>query len=651
MTVGRNHRGTSQCAYSPSQAPSSRAQGGALRARFSALLASLLILLGAGGALAQSATKLAVSNITTPQSAGAVSTVKVVAQTSGGSTVPGYRGTIAFTSTDSQALLPASYTFTSADSGVHVFTNGVTLKTAGTQSVTANDTVSGIIGSQAGISVTALGMSGFVLNVPPRLGTYPVGSSLSATVTAADIYGNRISGYRGRIHFTSTDARAVLPADYTFASADAGSHSWPSGSVILHTSGTQSITVTDTANSALIGSQTMTVVAGAASSLGVSGIASPRTANSAGSVTVEARDTYGNRATGYRAPITFTSSDSHAILPGFYTFTASDNGIHTFTNGVTLKTVGTQSVTATDASCSLRPIQTICGPLPTGTQSGIVVTSSVPTHYSVTGIPSPSTAGAPASVTVTALDGSGSVVSSYTGTVHFSSTDAQATLPSNYTFVSGDAGSHTFTNAVTVKTAGTQSVTATDTVTSTITGGQTGIQVNAAGAATLAVSGVASPTTAGASASATVRALDAYGNQAGSYLGTIHFTSTDAQATMPANYAFVAGDAGSHTFTTGVVLKTSGTQSVTATDTVTSTVTGGQTGIRSTRLPLPRSVSTASPRRTRLASRARSPWRRATRTETSSPATPAPRRSRRRTRRPVRRRVVSRAGRAALPSP
>ena len=77
--------------------------------------------------LAANASKFAVTNIVTPRSAGTVSSVKVTAQTSTGSTATTYRGTIRFTSTDVQALLPANYTFTAADAGVHTFTNGVTL--------------------------------------------------------------------------------------------------------------------------------------------------------------------------------------------------------------------------------------------------------------------------------------------------------------------------------------------------------------------------------------------------------------------------------------------------------------------------------------------------------------------------------------------
>jgi len=46
----------------------------------------------------------------------------------------------------------------------------------------------------------------------------------------------------------------------------------------------------------------------------------------------------------------------------------------------------------------------------------------------------------------------------------------------------------------------------------------------------------------------TVTAKDAYGNVATGYLGTVHFTSTDANAVLPANYKFTAANAGTHTF-------------------------------------------------------------------------------------------------------
>ena len=70
------------------------------------------------------------------------------------------------------------------------------------------------------------------------------------------------------------------------------------------------------------------------------------------------------------------------------------------------------------------------------------------------GYPTPTTAGAAHSFTVTAHDGYGNVATGYTGTVRFSSSDPKAVLPANYTFTTGaeqDNGVHTFTNALNLR--------------------------------------------------------------------------------------------------------------------------------------------------------------------------------------------------------
>src|SRR5207245_1902776 len=178
-------------------------------------------------------------------------------------------------------------------------------------------------------------------------------------------------------------------------------------------------------------------------------------------------------------------------------------------------------------------------------------------------------------VTVTAKDPYGNIAIGYSGTVHVTSSDGQAVLPADDAFVAADAGVDTY--SVTLKTAGSQSLTATDTVTNTISGSQSGISVNPAAASSLLVSGFASPSTACPAGTVTVTAKDAYGNTATGYLGTVHFSSSDAQVALPADYTFAAGDAGSHTFS--ATLDTAGSQSLTATDTVTNTITGSQSSI------------------------------------------------------------------------
>jgi hypothetical protein len=80
----------------------------------------------------------------------------------------GYTGTVHFTSTDPSATLPVDYTFTPGDAGVHTFTNGFTLRTAGSHVVTFADTV----------TLTVTGSKGVTVG-PPR----PVNLAATATTT------------------------------------------------------------------------------------------------------------------------------------------------------------------------------------------------------------------------------------------------------------------------------------------------------------------------------------------------------------------------------------------------------------------------------------------------------------------------------------
>jgi len=90
----------------------------------------------------------------------------------------------------------------------------------------------------------------------------------------------------------------------------------------------------------------------------------------------------------------------------------------------------------------------------------------------------PQTAGSgdATTATLTAYDGNYAVATGYTGTVHFTTTDGSGTVPFNYTFTGGDAGTHTFTGGFTFTTPGHQNVTFTDIANATITG-SAGVEV------------------------------------------------------------------------------------------------------------------------------------------------------------------------------
>jgi len=169
-------------------------------------------------------------------------------------------------------------------------------------------------------------------------------------------------------------------------------------------------------------------------------------------VTVSALSGSNTAATGYTGTVHFTSSSS-GTLPSDYTFTAGDLGAHTFS--VTLTSNGSRTITATD---------TVTASI-TGSANTNVLAAT--THFSVTA-PGTFAPGTPFNVTVTALDASNATVTTYAGTAHFTTSAGSSTLPSDYTFVAGDNGVHTF--SVTLNASGAQTVTATDTVTPSITG-------------------------------------------------------------------------------------------------------------------------------------------------------------------------------------
>ena len=499
-----------------------------------------------------SADLLSVTGLPATITAGTSATITVTALSSSGGTDTNFLGTIAFSSSDSQAVLPASYPFTASNAGTHTFT--VTFKTAGPQSITATNTSnSAIIGTEDNIIVQAAAAKS--LNVTGFPTTDIAGTTQTFSVTAYDAYGNVATGYLGTVAFTSSDAKAILPANYLMIPEDQGVFAF---TATLETAGTQSITATDTSTSTITSTESNIVVQAAAlNSLVVTGFPASDTAGAAGSLTVTAYDIYGNLATNYTGTVSLTSSDLRAVLPASYPFTAADAGKHTFP--VTLETSGTQSITATDSKSGVK-----------NTESNIVVQAAAAKTLTIMGLPATVTAGTAYTIAVTAYDAYGNVATGYTGTVAFSSTDPNALLPSSYPFVSSNAGAHSF--SVTFETTGTRSITATDTTTASITGTASGIAVQAIAAKTLTITGLPATVTAGTAYTIAVTAYDAYGNVATGYAGTVAFSSTDPNALLPSSYPFVSSNAGTHTFS--VTFETTGTRSITATDTTTASITG-----------------------------------------------------------------------------
>jgi uncharacterized repeat protein (TIGR01451 family) len=98
-----------------------------------------------------------------------------------------------------------------------------------------------------------------VFNMPSPPGgagpNVPFNMTLSIQSSVQNTVGS-LTGYRGTVHFISSDPGATLPADYTFTGADAGVHSFPFTLTLL---GNQTITATDTRSSGFNGTTTVNV--------------------------------------------------------------------------------------------------------------------------------------------------------------------------------------------------------------------------------------------------------------------------------------------------------------------------------------------------------------------------------------------------------
>ena len=130
--------------------------------------------------------------------------------------VTNYSGTVEFSCTDVQAILPGTYTFVPGDAGQHVFT--VIFKTAVDQSLAATDTVNAAIqGTAADIAVGPAAASYLVMS--GQQPTTTAGFPQIITLTAMDPFGNIATEYSGTISFSSSDPQALLPSPYTFVHA------------------------------------------------------------------------------------------------------------------------------------------------------------------------------------------------------------------------------------------------------------------------------------------------------------------------------------------------------------------------------------------------------------------------------------------------
>jgi hypothetical protein len=483
-----------------------------------------------------------VSGFPSPATAGVSGTVTVTAYDAYGNVATGYTGTVQFTSSDGQAVLPADSTLSS---GTGTFS--VTLVTVGSQSINVTDTVNSSINGSLAVTVDPNVATQLV--VTSSSGVQTAGVPFTILVRAVDAYGNTATSYLGTVVFTTSDVGfgVNLPTSYTFTAEAAGEASF---SAVLVTAGSQSINVTDTVNSSINGSLAVTVVANVATHLVVTSSGGTETAGVPFTILVRAVNAYGGTATSYVGTVDFTTSDSgvHVYLPTPYTFTAENAGEASFS--AVLVTVGSQSINVTDTVNS-----SINGSL------AVTVVANVATHLVVTSSGGTETAGVPFTILVRAVNAYGGTATSYVGTVVFTTSDLGfgVNLPSPYTFTAEDAGEASF--SVTLVTASSDaSITVFD---GTLTASDTGITVVHGSAVSVMVSPASDSITAGSSDTFTALATDAYGNSWDD-TGLVAWSINTASGTFTANSVMVTG-AGSWTITATDPDSVYGTASLTVT--------------------------------------------------------------------------------------
>jgi len=440
----------------------------------------------AAGAASGGVTQFAITtDLSGSATAGQAINITITAEDGTGATVGGYSGTVHFTSSDGQAVLPGDATFAAGDNGVKTFSGGVTFKSSGSQTVTATDTGdSTVTGTLApAVTVNAAAADHLSLGLPANVSA---NIAFSATVTAKDQFGNTVPGFADAVHLASSDGAATLPQDYTFAGGDGGQHGF---SLVLRTPGSRSVSASDTAQGSSVtgDSQSVPVGNGPVAAFDVS-VPTSAAAGTPFNATITALDAQNHPVSGYLGTIHFASSDSDpaVVVPANYTFTAGDAGSATFFHGVTLQTAGNQTLAVTDANNG-----GIGGNATVDVDAGQAVRFQVQAPASVI-------AGVPFSVTVTALDATDNIATNYRGTASLGSGDRQATLPPGHTFTVNDNGVFTFSADVQLRTAGTQTLTASDGANSGITG-QTGVSVTASAVAVTggSISGMESTATGG----------------------------------------------------------------------------------------------------------------------------------------------------------
>src|SRR5882724_9690971 len=293
---------------------------------------------------------------------------------------------------------------------------------------------------------------------------------------------------------------------------------------------------------------------------------------------IKGQDQFGNLSTaGLAANQTVTMTLSSGVGPLLGTVsrdigTSAGNGTVTYTD-LEIDAVGTnKQLTASSSgfNSATSAVFAVTGSSFSQVQVLLPGETAAPGSPSgKTGTPTPQTAGTAFSVTVNAVDANWNLINTVTDTVRLTASDSNAVLPANAALVNG-----TKIFSVTLKTAGSSTVTASDVTDITkTTNTSSSVTVNAGSFAKLQLlvpgetaapgtangkTGTPGAQTAGSAFNVSVNAVDANWNVV-STNDTVAITSSDVNAALPSSAGLVSG-----TKAFSVTLKTAGNATLTS---------------------------------------------------------------------------------------
>ena len=175
-------------------------------------------------------------------------TVELAAVNALGQPVQSFADTVTLASSGTAASLPTSISFVD---GIATFS--VTFNTAGSQTLTATDSTNTSLSAKATTNVVNPAVASQLVLILPR-GNTQVGVPVTVQLAAVNSQGFAVQSFSDTVTLTSSDSAATLPSTITFIDGIA------TFSVTFNTAGTQTLTASDSTNTAVRAKATTNVV-------------------------------------------------------------------------------------------------------------------------------------------------------------------------------------------------------------------------------------------------------------------------------------------------------------------------------------------------------------------------------------------------------